>query len=195
MREAWVLASLQYQAREDPLGRAPAGALLTTSSSAGWRREASRELAKISVESLCAEPDEDRRRLGRGRRPRPRRAPPAARPARPAAGRPTPRRPALDQFTINLTERAKKGEIDPVIGRDSEIRQVIDILTRRRQNNPILTGEAGVGKTAVVEGFALRIAAGDVPPPLKNVALRTLDLGCSRPAPASRASSRTGSSR
>src|SRR5439155_13066725 len=85
--------------------------------------------------------------------------------------------PALDQFTQNLTERAKKGAIDPVIGRDFEIRQVIDILTRRRQNNPILTGEAGVGKTAVVEGFALRIVAGDVPPALKNVAVRNLDLG------------------
>src|SRR6202048_1384272 len=84
--------------------------------------------------------------------------------------------PALDQFTINLTERAKKGELDPVIGRDFEIRQIIDILTRRRQNNPILTGEAGVGKTAVVEGFALRVAQGDVPPPLKNVDVRTLDL-------------------
>src|SRR5207253_4350586 len=85
--------------------------------------------------------------------------------------------PALDQFTVNLTERARQGELDPVIGRDAEIRQVVDILTRRRQNNPILTGEAGVGKTAVVEGFALRIVAGDVPPALKNVAVRTLDLG------------------
>ncbi len=92
--------------------------------------------------------------------------------AMPAAGR-----GALDQFTVNLTERAKQGKIDPVIGRDPEIRQVIDILTRRRQNNPIITGEAGVGKTAVVEGLALRIALGDVPPPLKTVVLRTLDLG------------------
>ena len=84
---------------------------------------------------------------------------------------------ALDQLTIDLTERARAGKIDPVLGRDAEIRQVVDILTRRRQNNPILTGEAGVGKTAAVEGFALRVAAGDVPPLLKDVVVRTLDLG------------------
>jgi type VI secretion system protein VasG len=84
---------------------------------------------------------------------------------------------ALDQFTTDLTAQAKAGKIDPILGRDSEIRQIVDILTRRRQNNPILTGEAGVGKTAVVEGFALRIASGDVPPALQNVTLRTLDLG------------------
>lgn len=85
--------------------------------------------------------------------------------------------PALDQFTSNLTRLAREGKIDPVIGRDAEIRQVIDILMRRRQNNPILTGEAGVGKTAVVEGLAQRIALGDVPPPLACVELRVLDLG------------------
>jgi type VI secretion system protein VasG len=84
---------------------------------------------------------------------------------------------ALKRFSVDLTERAKKGEIDPIVGRDEEIRQIVDILMRRRQNNPILTGEAGVGKTAVVEGFALRIAAGDVPPPLKDVSLRSLDIG------------------
>ncbi|MDP2897747.1 MAG: type VI secretion system ATPase TssH [bacterium] len=84
---------------------------------------------------------------------------------------------ALARFSIDLTERARKGEIDPIVARDEEIRQIIDVLMRRRQNNPILTGEAGVGKTAVVEGFARRIATGDVPPPLKEVTLRTLDLG------------------
>lgn len=85
--------------------------------------------------------------------------------------------PALDQFTTNLTQHARGGKIDPVIGRDEEIRQLMDILMRRRQNNPILTGEAGVGKTAVVEGLALRIAQDDVPPPLANVAVHVLDLG------------------
>jgi len=84
---------------------------------------------------------------------------------------------ALKKFTVNLTEQAKLGKIDPVVGRDDEIRQIIDILMRRRQNNPILTGEAGVGKTAVVEGFARRIAHGDVPPMLKDVSLLTLDVG------------------
>ncbi len=84
---------------------------------------------------------------------------------------------ALKQFSIDLTERARNGEIDPIVGRDQEIRQVVDVLMRRRQNNPILTGEAGVGKTAVVEGFALRIAQGDVPPVLKDVSLRVLDVG------------------
>lgn len=93
-----------------------------------------------------------------------------------AATLPSPT-PALDQFTTDLTQRARDGRIDPVIGRDAEIRRTIDILMRRRQNNPILTGEAGVGKTAVVEGLALRIAADDVPPALQGVALRSLDMG------------------
>jgi type VI secretion system protein VasG len=84
---------------------------------------------------------------------------------------------ALKKFSVDLTERARAGEIDPIAGRDDEIRQIVDILMRRRQNNPILTGEAGVGKTAVVEGFALRIARGDVPPMLKDVSLCALDIG------------------
>ncbi|KVW62398.1 type VI secretion system ATPase TssH [Burkholderia ubonensis] len=84
---------------------------------------------------------------------------------------------ALARFAVDLTARARAGEIDPVVGRDGEIRQIVDILLRRRQNNPLLVGEAGVGKTAVAEGFALRIVAGDVPPPLRDVALYLLDLG------------------
>ena len=84
---------------------------------------------------------------------------------------------ALKKFTTDLTEKVRKGEIDPIIGRDEEIRQCVDILMRRRQNNPILCGEAGVGKTAVVEGFAHRIVAGDVPPALKDVSVLSLDIG------------------
>jgi len=87
------------------------------------------------------------------------------------------RQEALARFSTDWTEKARRGEIDPIVGRDEEIRQIVDILMRRRQNNPILTGEAGVGKTAVVEGFALRIASGDVPPPLRDVTLRVLDIG------------------
>jgi type VI secretion system protein VasG len=102
----------------------------------------------------------------------------AARPsgagAAPTAG--SGKTPNLDQFTVNLTENARKGKIDTVLGRDFEIRQIVDILMRRRQNNPILTGEAGVGKTAVVEGFAMRVFQGDVPAPLRNVVVRTLDM-------------------
>ena len=84
---------------------------------------------------------------------------------------------ALAQFTVDMTEEARGGDMDPIVGRDDEVRQLVDILMRRRQNNPILTGEAGVGKTAVVEGFAQRIARGDVPPSLRDVKLLSLDIG------------------
>ena len=180
MREAWSLTSLEYGAGRIRTGYLLAGIL--TDRTLGTRvRNASPELNKIAPEqfqkdvaALARATSEDAEEVsdsgGSG-------GAPAATAEGGQAVRPGSKTPSLDQFTQNLTERAKAGQIDPVIGRDFEIRQVIDILTRRRQNNPILTGEAGVGKTAVVEGFALRIAAGDVPPPLKNVTLRTLDLG------------------
>ena len=85
--------------------------------------------------------------------------------------------PFLDQYTVDFVQRVKDGLVDPIQGRNAEIRQIIDILTRRRQNNPILTGDAGVGKTAIVEGFAIRVAKGEVPPPLRNISIRNLDLG------------------
>jgi type VI secretion system protein VasG len=176
MREAWTLASLKYSSHVIRSGFLLV-ALLTERTLSMRLRGSSPELAKIPAERLendlmalvanSAENAEPPAEDG---------AAAAADPDRPRASA-FSKTPALDQFTTNLTDQAKRGKIDPVLGRDPEIRQVIDILTRRRQNNPILTGEAGVGKTAVVEGFALRIAAGDVPGPLKNVTVRTLDLG------------------
>ena len=148
-------------------------ALVSDESLARVASGASREFAKVLPDALRSQlpqvlpkTDEASERGGRRARRRRRR------------GRQGPTStPSLDQFTIDLTERARQGHIDPVLGRDAELRQIVDILMRRRQNNPILTGEAGVGKTAVVEGFALRVAAGDVPPSLQNVSVRTLDLG------------------
>src|SRR5262249_34850302 len=167
MREGWTLASLDYGSARIRPGHLLT-ALLSEETLAPIGREASAQLARIPPEALRRESPSLTATTGEAGTPQ------AAEAGAPAAGGPvvTPggRTPSLDQFTIDLTGRAKAGKIDPVLGRDAEIRQVIDILTRRRQNNPILTGEAGVGKTAVVEGFALRIAAGDVPPALQNVA-------------------------
>ncbi|QRY77359.1 type VI secretion system ATPase TssH [Pseudomonas sp. PDNC002] len=103
--------------------------------------------------------------------------PGAAAPAKARPGKAQAPDNVLDQYTQDLTADAHAGRIDPIVGRDGEIRQCVDILLRRRQNNPILVGAPGVGKTAVVEGLALRIAAGEVPPPLQDVVLRVLDLG------------------
>lgn len=172
--EAWTFGSLEYDAREIRSGFTLA-ALVLNEHLHRLTREISREFARIDAESFkkdfwsvvsrsqeqaedTASPEDAGRQSGETR--------------------PTPggRTPFLDQYTVNLTELARNGKIDPVLARDFEIRQVVDILTRRRQNNPILVGEAGVGKTAVVEGFALRVASGDVPPPLRNITLRTLDL-------------------
>ena len=174
-REAWVLASLEYGAPLIRTGHLVL-AMLADDTLAPQMRETSAEFLKIPVETLRGEMP----RLISGTSEAEAEATATAAAGAPAAGG-APAAPrgtgSLDQFTIDLTARAKAGQIDPVLGRDSEIRQCIDILTRRRQNNPIMTGEAGVGKTAVVEGFAIRIAEGDVPPMLQNVTLRTLDLG------------------
>ena len=175
VRAAWVMASIQYQAREVRSGTLLL-ALLDDADLGRQARDSSRELGKIKIEQL----QPNLMKLIAGSSEDAGTSAPLAGGAGAAAGqRPSgvTETPALDQFTINLTERAKKGEIDPVIGREAEVRQMVDILIRRRQNNPILTGEAGVGKTAVVEGLALRIASGDVPTVLKNVVLHTLDLG------------------
>ena len=160
IREAWTLASVEYGATEVRSGHLLA-ALMIEPTLKTRAVEISPELAKIPGESFAKELPTVLANSSEGRS--------AASATSNTPNNPSKsngKTPALDQYTINLTERAKNGQLDPVIGRDAEIRQVMDILMRRRQNNPILTGEAGVGKTAVVEGFALRIAAGDVPPAL-----------------------------
>ncbi len=170
---AWSLASLEYNAAQIRSGHLLA-ALIADSKLSARVRESSRELAKLSADrlrmdlpALVAGTVEDTSTAG-----------PSATGEPPQPGQPamSSNTPALDQFTVDLTASARTGRIDPVIGRDREIRQVVDILTRRRQNNPLLIGEAGVGKTAIVEGFALAVVAGTVPEMLKNVSVRVLDL-------------------
>jgi type VI secretion system protein VasG len=169
LSDAWLLGSLEYGDSQIRTGHT----LLVLATNDELRRlmlDTSREFQKVSGETLRAEfaaiVASSVEEVA---------APAAGGPAG-APGRPGGKTPNLDQFTSNLTDRAREGKLDPVLGRDFEVRQVVDILTRRRQNNPILVGEAGVGKTAVVEGFAMRIAQGDVPPVLRNVTLRGLDL-------------------
>jgi type VI secretion system protein VasG len=171
MTNAWTIASIDFGVLQIRTGFTVL-ALTADDKLSRIMREISKEFPKISSEDL-------RKNFFQIVRGSQEDTPAAAETesAAESAGRPTGgKTPNLDQFTVNLSEHAKAGKIDPVLGRDFEIRQVVDILTRRRQNNPILVGEAGVGKTAVVEGFALRISQGDVPPPLKNVTVRTLDL-------------------
>ena len=177
VKQAWLLASLEQGATRVRSGHL-LWALLADEALSRQARDASSQLLKIqpdllkrdfeaitanSAESADAAAQAASTEAGRG--------------ATDGASMPRGGGGALEQFTTDLTAQAKAGKIDPILGRDTEIRQMIDILTRRRQNNPILTGEAGVGKTAVVEGFALRLASGDVPPALRNVTLRSLDLG------------------
>ena len=169
--EAWTIGSLDFGASRVRSGHAIL-ALAATEELARMVGEVSREFGKIPADALSkdlaaivAHSAEEEMA--------------SAADESAASGAPRPgggKTPNLEQYTVDLTEKAKQGKLDPVLGRDFEVRQLVDILTRRRQNNPILVGEAGVGKSAVVEGFASRIASGDVPPPLKGVTLRTLDL-------------------
>jgi type VI secretion system protein VasG len=175
-REAWLLASIDYQAPQVRTGHLLL-ALLSDDNLARTALEASSEFERISPEALKASLASVTAETSEAHEASAASAPTAARGAAPSAKTGPTSTPSLDQYTIDLTENARNGKIDPVLGRDAEIRQIMDILCRRRQNNPILTGEAGVGKTAVAEGFALRIASGDVPPALQNVSLRSLDLG------------------
>ncbi len=170
IKQGWLLASLEHAATRLRSAHL-LWAMLADEHLARRARELSPQLARIDPETLRRDFAAATAASGEG----------AALAGDAGATAPVARAAgssaALDQFTIDLTAQARAGKIDPILGRDAEIRQMIDILTRRRQNNPILTGEAGVGKTAVVEGFALRIAANDVPVALRDVVVRTLDLG------------------
>ncbi len=176
LSEAWTIGSIDFGSAQVRTGFCIL-AIASSGDLSRLMREVTREFQKISAETLhkdfwnivagSPEDQETAQAVPIGVEGLPQGAA-----GIPAAGK----QQNLNQFTIDLTANAKAGKIDAVLGRDHEIRQIIDILTRRRQNNPILTGEAGVGKTAVVEGFALRVAAGDVPPSLKNVTIRSLDL-------------------
>ncbi len=180
VERGWIFASLMFGQSQVRVGHLILGCLKTPSLR-NTLLGITREFEKVKVDQLSenfanivgASPEEsmqssDGSSVGGGA------VPGEASGALPGQGK---GQDALNRFTVDLTEQARTGKIDPIVGRDEEIRQVVDILMRRRQNNPILTGEAGVGKTAVVEGFALRIASGDVPPSLKDVSLRALDVG------------------
>lgn len=181
MERGWVYGSLLYNSSQVRTGHLLLGMLKTpalrnilTSISAELARIKPDDLAENFKEATDGSPEErmgaqDGSQTGGGAEPG--ESSGARSPAQMGKGE------ALEQFCTDLTEQARNGEIDPIVGRDEEIRQIVDVLMRRRQNNPILTGEAGVGKTAVVEGFALRIARGDVPPALREVRLLVLDVG------------------
>ena len=175
LREAWLLTSLESGSSKIRSGHLLA-ALLNDETLGRAVKESAPSLLNLPADAVrrnlgeMAEGSEEAAEAGTEAA-----AGPGA-PGAPAGEAPRSGGP-LDQFCTELVAQAKAGKIDPILGRDGEIRQMVDILTRRRQNNPILTGEAGVGKTAVVEGLALRIAAGDVPDALKGVKLYSLDMG------------------
>ena len=176
LSEAWTVASIDFNAGSIRTGFTLL-ALLGDEELSRLVKDFSKELQAIPPDGLRAsfydivsKSTETQKSLGAGAE---------GKSAGPGDGVPSPsggKTPHLDQYTVNLTANAKAGKIDPVLGRDIEVRQMIDILMRRRQNNPILTGEAGVGKTAVVEGFANRVVSGDVPPALQGVHIHSLDL-------------------
>ncbi|MFT7594265.1 MAG: type VI secretion system protein VasG [Paracoccaceae bacterium] len=180
MERGWVWGSLLYSANQVRTGYLLLG-MLKTPALRNILSNMSKELASIGPDDLAdnfrkitdGSPEErlvpqDGTHTGGGAAPGE---------ASDAMARPMGEEEALSQYCTDMTEQARNGEIDPIVGRDEEIRQIVDVLMRRRQNNPILTGEAGVGKTAVVEGFALRIARGDVPPAMQDVRLLMLDVG------------------
>ncbi|MDP9901037.1 type VI secretion system ATPase TssH [Variovorax ginsengisoli] len=179
IERAWVYATLQFGESQVRTGTLILG-IMNSSNLRNALLSISREFAKVRADDLaenfariCGGSAEAKlgAQDGSGLGSQPGESEGAIAPA--AMGK----QEALKKFCVDMTERAREGKMDPVTGRDEEIRQIVDILMRRRQNNPILTGEAGVGKTAVVEGFAQRLARGDVPPQLKDVSLLSLDLG------------------
>ncbi len=175
VERGWIYASLKFGQPRVRLGHAIVGIIKTPN--------LRNVLASVSREFLKINPDELTEKLAAiiAGSPEEKGASAAQAPEGEGAEAIAPaamgKQEALAKFSVDLTERARKKELDPIVGREDEIRQMIHVLMRRRQNNPILTGEAGVGKTAVVEGLAHRIASGDVPPALKDVSLRTLDIG------------------
>jgi type VI secretion system protein VasG len=178
LSEAWTVASIDFNAGSIRTGFTLL-ALLGDEELARMVKDFSKELQLVNVDGLrsafydiVAKSKETQTSLSTAAGEAGERGAEVDAGPRPSGGK----TPHLDQYTVNLTANAKAGKIDPVLGRDIEVRQMIDILMRRRQNNPILTGEAGVGKTAVVEGFANRVVSGDVPPALQGVHIHSLDL-------------------